>query len=115
MLVSELSSLLGLEISGAFGLELFGELLHSRACKLHIFGALVKANQLWSDKACMIVITNEISISWRQTLQINDVSTLISTSDAFDFDTASNLDNFLITWVDYLVNLDVEGISHLNH
>jgi hypothetical protein len=39
----------------------------------------------------MIVFTEEVGVSWDDALQVNNVGSLVGTSDAFDFGTACNL------------------------
>ena len=44
----------------------------------------------------MIILTEMVGVSWRQTLQINDVSSFVSATDAFNFNTAGNLDDLVV-------------------
>jgi hypothetical protein len=60
---------------------------------LHILGALEQAYELRSHKTGVVIVTRIICISRSQTLQVNYIGPLISTSDSFYFNTASDFDD----------------------
>jgi hypothetical protein len=57
---------------------------------------LIKSEKFWSKQASMEFISNIVCIPRCQTLKVDDVGSLVGSSNAFDFNTAGNLNNLAV-------------------
>jgi hypothetical protein len=54
--------------------------------QLECIGSLDLLNELWSDEARVEIITLEIGVSRHETLQVNDIVTLVRAFDSLNID-----------------------------
>lgn len=115
LLVGQRLTLLGLGLLRALSLKLLSEVLHLATSILHVLVSEEQINELRSHQRRVIIITHEVSVPRRQSLQVNDVSALISTADSLDLDRASDLDDRVVGLVNNFVDFDVESVGNLGH
>ena len=80
----------------ALRLEFLYELFHLTGGVVSALSSLIKSEKFWSKQASMEFISNIVCIPRCQTLKVDDVGSLVGSSNAFDFNTAGNLNNLAV-------------------